>query len=119
MFNQQFKTIRNLFANRFQRFAMCTNQQQEQSIREEEIILGSKERAIELGNRYLSFENDEVFLEEALTYLYIQKKLRPKATYTFEEVVDITKEAMGERNNFLRLCAKNYKDTTNVVEINY
>lgn len=75
-------------------------------------MLGSREKTLELGQRYLAFENDEVFLEDALTYLFTQRKMTVKDKYTFEEVNEIVREAMAERNSFLRECAKQYKNAT-------
>lgn len=101
-----FKIIREIFQNRLQRFSMCAKPEHEQEVTEEETILGSRQRVIELGLRYKAFENDEVFLQEALTFLFIQRKLPAKNNYTFEEVVKIVNEAMAERNRFLIECQK-------------
>ena len=106
-----FETIRKLYKNRLQRFSMCATVSEEAALTEEEIILGSKQKAQELGIRFRHFENDESFLEDALTFGFIHRKLLVKANYSFEEVVKIVREAMGERNRFLRECWNSTPDS--------
>ena len=105
-----FKIIRELFKNRLQRYSLCADnnfreqKEKEAMVTHEEMVLGSKERVIELGQRFITFENDEVFLQDSLTYFFIHKKMNVKNEYSFEEVVLIIKEAMAERNLFLKEC---------------
>jgi hypothetical protein len=111
-FIKTFETIRKLYKNRLQRYSFCRNEIDETKITEEEIVLGSREKALELGLRFSTFENDETYLEDALTYLFLNRKLKTKANYPLDEVVEIVKEAIAERNNFLRECANQYKKST-------